>query len=84
MATKNYDDVERVAHGSDKHAELLAVGYQMTAEDAKAIVKANKETPGVYSLPEVRKAEAMLAALKYGKPPVVAKRKAWVRPIRAE
>ena len=73
-------DMPKVAHGSEEHANLLAAGYGMTAAEAAEIVAARKKDPNAYSLGEVRRAQAMLAALE-ASPVVSAQREMWKRPV---
>ena len=73
-------DAPTVTHGTPAHADLLAVGYQMTVEEAQEIISARAKNPSAYSIAEVRKAEALVAALK-AKPVVSATRPMWKRPL---
>jgi hypothetical protein len=63
-------------------ANLLSAGYQMTVEEAQSIVAARKQDSTTYSIAEVRKAEALLAAYS-ATPKVVARRPMWKRPALA-
>lgn len=76
-------DLPRVAHGSAAHEQLLAVGYKLTADEAREIIATRKKDPAAYSLAEVRQAEAMLAALA-AKPTISATRAMWKRPLSAD
>lgn len=73
-------DAPTVAPGSPAHADLLAVGYQMTVEEATEIIATRAKNPAAYSIAEVRKAEALLAAFK-ATPRVTATRPMWKRPL---
>lgn len=76
------NDIPRVKPGSPEHATLLAGGYGLTVEDAKEIVAARKADPNSYTIPELRKAEALLAAFA-AKPKVTSTREMWHRPLPA-
>ena len=67
MAVQTRDGVPVVAHGSPEHEALVAAGYQMTAEEAKAIIKERETNPALHSHEDVRNAKAMLAAVKPSK-----------------
>ena len=58
--------VEVMKHGSEGHAALLASGYGMTIEDARMTIKERAENPSAYSIGELRKAQAMIAAFEVG------------------
>jgi hypothetical protein len=77
-----FNDIPRVKPGSPEHAVLLAGGYGLTVEDAKEIVASRKADPNSYSLPELRKAEALLQAFN-AKPKPTSTREMWHRPLPA-
>ena len=77
-----FNDIRRVKHGSPEHATLLAAGYGMTVEDAKDIVASRKADPNSHTIPELRKAQALLAAFA-AKPVTTSTREAWHRPMPA-
>ena len=63
---KKKKKVEVVKHGSEGHAGLLASGYGMTVEDARMTIKEREANPSTYSIAELRKAQAMIAAFEVG------------------
>ena len=70
--------VDKIEVGSKEHAAMLAIGYQMTPEEAEQIIRERNENPGMWSWEDYKKAKAMLKVLE--SPQVVtATRSGWKR-----
>lgn len=61
---KTIDGVKVIPHGSAEHQTLVEAGYQMTVGEAKQIIKERETNPALHSHEDVKKAKAMLAAIK--------------------
>lgn len=59
---KTKDGVPVVDFGSPQHLTMLEVGYGMSTDDARSIIKEREQNPALHSYEDVKKAKAMLAA----------------------
>jgi len=73
LREKNY-----VKPGSEKHAQMIQIGYQMTEEKANTIIKERKANPQSWPYEMLEKAEAFLAQLG-AQPVVISTKPGWTR-----
>lgn len=57
------DGVPVVEYGSPQHLTMLEVGYGMSADDARLVIKEREQNPALHSHEDVKRAKAMLAAI---------------------
>jgi len=70
------ETIGTIKPGTPEMAEYLAAGYQMTIDEAEAIIADWEKDHRSWPLEEVRKARAMLAAYQ-ASPEPVSNRSAW-------
>jgi len=76
-------DVKRIKPNTPEMAQYLSAGYQMTLEQAKAIIKERDADPATYPYEVYAKAKAFLAAYETA-PTAVSTDPGWKRLQRKE
>ena len=78
MVRKEASKMSRIEPGTPEMAERLSVGYGMTLEEAKLIIKEREANPQTHPYERLVKAQAFLQAYT-ATPQVISTRPGWKR-----